>query len=60
MACRLSGAKPLPEPMLTYCQLDPQEQTSVKFESKYKTFIQENPVENIVCRIVAILSRELK
>ena len=23
MACRLSGAKPLPEPMLTYCQLDP-------------------------------------
>ena len=25
MACRLFGAKPLPEPMLTYCQLDPQE-----------------------------------
>ena len=23
MACRLFGAKPLPEPMLTYCQLDP-------------------------------------
>ena len=33
MACRLSGAKPLPEPMLPYCQLDPWEQTSVKVES---------------------------
>ena len=38
MACRLFGAKPLPEPMLAYCQLDPQEQTSVKLESKYETF----------------------
>ena len=25
MACRLFGAKPLPEPMLIYCQFDPQE-----------------------------------
>ena len=33
MACRLFGAKPLPEPMLPYCQLDPWEQSSVKFES---------------------------
>ena len=31
MACRLFGAKPLPEPMLAYCQLDSKEQTSVKF-----------------------------
>ena len=31
MACRLFGDKPLPEPMLEYCQLDPNEQTSVKF-----------------------------
>ena len=38
MACPLFGVKPLPEPMLTYCQLDPKEQTSVKFESKYKIF----------------------
>ena len=38
MACRLFGAKPLPEPMFTFCQLDHQEHTSVKFESKYKTF----------------------
>ena len=27
MSCHLFGAKPLPEPMPTYCQLDPQEQT---------------------------------
>ena len=38
MVCRLSGAKPLPESVLTYCQLDPWERTSMKFESKYKIF----------------------
>ena len=38
MACRLFGAKPLSEPVLGYCWLDPSEQTSVKFLSKCKTF----------------------
>ena len=38
ITCRLIGAKPLPEPMLTYCQLDPSEQTAMNFESKSKTF----------------------
>ena len=38
MACRLFGAKPLSKPMLCYCQLDPFEQTSMKFESKYTFF----------------------
>ena len=38
MAWRLFDAKPLCEPMLVYYQLDLQEQNSVKFESKYKTF----------------------
>ena len=38
MACRLFGDKPLPEPMLIYCQLDPWEETSVKNESQLKTF----------------------
>ena len=51
MACHLFGAKPLPEPMLAYCQLDPQEQTSVKFQPKYKILIDENAFENIVCQI---------
>ena len=30
MACRLIGAKPLPEPILSFCQLDSWEQISVK------------------------------
>ena len=38
MACHLVGAKPLSEPLLPYCQLDPKEHISVKFESKYRTF----------------------
>ena len=33
MACRLSSAKPSPEPILTYSQLDPSEQISLKFNS---------------------------
>ena len=38
MACRLFGAKPLPEPMLAYCQLDSWEHISVKFESELYHF----------------------
>ena len=38
MACRLFGAKPLPEPMLVYCQLYSWEQISVKFESEFSHF----------------------
>ena len=57
MTCRLYGSKPLPEPMLLYCQLDHWEQTSVKYKSKYKAFIQENAFENVVCEMAVILSR---
>ena len=38
MACHLFDAKPLSKPILGYCQLAPQEETSVKFSSKYKAF----------------------
>ena len=38
MAGHLHGAKPLPEPMITYCQLHLKEQISVKFKSKYNGF----------------------
>ena len=38
MACCLFGTKPLSKPMLGYSQLNPEEQTSMKFQSKYKTF----------------------
>ena len=34
MACHLVGAKPLPEPMMNVCQVDPQEQTSVELKIK--------------------------
>ena len=38
MAWRLFGAKPLLEPVLEYCWLDPWEQTSVKFSSNFIYF----------------------
>ena len=37
MACRLFGAKPLPEPMLAYYELDSW-QISVEFESEFYHF----------------------
>ena len=37
MACRLFGAKPLPEPIMTSSQLDALQQTWVKFKTKHKT-----------------------
>ena len=38
MACHLLCAKPLSEPTLQYCQLDPREHISVKFYSTFKSF----------------------
>ena len=57
MACRLTGAKPLFEPMLEYFQLDPGEQISMKFSSNTTIFIQENAFENAVWKMTTILSR---
>ena len=42
MACRLFGAKPSPEPMLVYCQLDSWQQISVKLESEFYHFHWRN------------------
>ena len=39
MACRLYSAKSLPEAMVSYCQLDPLELTSMQFESKYESIL---------------------
>ena len=44
MACRLSSTKPLPEPMLTYCQLNQPEPNLVKFEIKTKIFHGEKRI----------------
>ena len=58
MAYSLFDNKPLSEPMLTYCQLDPKnEDISKKFHFKFRVFIQENAFENIVRKMEAILSR---
>ena len=57
MACRQVGAKPIPEPLLKYCYLDPQEQTSEKLRSKYGLYINRNAFDN-VCEIPAIFSWE--
>ena len=35
MSCRLFDAKPLPEPVLAFCQLDFWEHISMKFESEF-------------------------
>ena len=51
MTCRLFAAKPLFEPMLVYCQMDPQEQISVTFYQKPKLLIHENASDNIVCEM---------
>ena len=38
MACHLFSTKPLSKPILSYCQMDPWQQSSLKFQPKYKTF----------------------
>ena len=54
-ACRLFGANRY----LNQCwNIVNKGQTSVKFWSKYKLFIHGNASENIVCEMVAVLSRE--
>ena len=49
MACRLFGAKLLPEPMLAYCQLDSWEQISVKLEWEFFHFHSRKCIGN--CRL---------
>ena len=51
MACRLFSAKPLPEPMLVYCQLNSRKQISVKFEFEFYHFhLKKNASETFVCQ----------
>ena len=57
MAFRLVGVKPLSEPMLEYCKLDPWERNSIKFNQNSCIFIQGNAFENVVWKMTAILSR---
>ena len=55
MACRLDGAKPLSEQMLTYYQLGPKKHISINFYLKFKYFIQD-VFEHVVCEMATVLS----
>ena len=55
MASCLFGAKPLPKPVLGYCQLDPYK-LQWNNNQNTKLFIHENASENTVCEMAAILS----
>ena len=54
MACHLIGAKPLLEPMLTFCQFDPHEHNSIRFASKHRKI---QACENVVYKISATVCR---
>ena len=45
MACRLAGARPLFEPVLESCWLDPWEQTSMKSQSKFRHFHSRKSIQ---------------
>ena len=49
MACRLVGVKPLSEPLLEYCWLDPLEQTLTKCQSEFIYFHSRKSISK--CRL---------
>ena len=51
MALHLFCTQPLPKPMVPYYEMNPNKQTSVKFQSKYKTFLRTKlNWKNVVCQ----------
>ena len=60
MACRLFGAKPLPETMLNFFLVNWTLRNKLQWNSNRNTifFIRKNAFENVVCEMVAILSTE--
>ena len=59
MAWRLFGAKPLSEPMRTYCQIDPWNKHQQSFYQNITTFIPKNECEKVFCKSTASLSPRL-
>ena len=57
MACRLFGTKLLSKTTLECYQMDPQEQTSAKFDQNTQLFFHGNASAYIVCEMAAILSK---
>ena len=56
MACHLFSTKPLSESVWDYYTLDPWEQLSIKFETKYNSHPPKNEFQNVVCKTEVILS----
>ena len=56
MHCALSGAKQISQPEMTHCKLDPWEQSTGKFESKYNIFLLRIYIWINVGRFVQTLS----
>ena len=50
MACHVFGTKPLPEPMLAYCQLDSGNKCYGTLIQNSIIFIQEYVFENVICQ----------
>ena len=50
----LFNAKPLSQTMLTYHQLQYQEQTSAQYDSKCNNLTSENQFENSICEVVIV------
>ena len=57
MTCRLFSAKPLSDPVMTYCQLNHEEHISKQHCLKFKSFHSSKAFEDIVCEMAAILSQ---
>ena len=55
MACRLSGAKLLSEPVVAYCELNSWKQISVKFESKCDNFHTRKLNWKCICLGLSVL-----
>ena len=58
MAWRRTGAKPLPEPILAYCQLDSWEQISMTFESQLPFLFKKIHLKMSSAKMAAILTRK--
>ena len=55
MAWHLFGAKPLPEPVLTCCRLDPVEINCMEIWMKYTSYLSRKCIKkNVVCKLVAM------
>ena len=55
---RLFGTKPVSEPMLAYCQIDPKANIPVKFQI-LKVFIQETALDNVVREMGTVTSQNI-